>query len=173
MDRLRNLPVDQRSAVLVTLWADLLLDRETLLAGKAILAGATPSDIELLVRRQGQASVEHLLVLIETYAEAHAWNERGTPAFAKHGAAGPDVALASSAAFAIAELKISVPDAAIARLQECLRCRLGADERMNGPVPTLAENIARTMHALWPKRFPATVMNAATNRLENPDPFLR
>lgn len=58
-------------------------------------------------------------------------------------------------------------------LVSALRRRLAADDKMKGPVPTLAENIARVMHELWPQRFPETQMGDDSNRLKNPNPFLR
>ena len=108
-----------------------------------------------------------------SFAEGKAWNRKGTPAYEKHGVSGLGISVATNAVFMIGELKGNLPESVIPRLQACLRRRLAADDKMKGPVPTLAENIARVMHELQPDRFPDTQMGYDSNRLENPNPFLR
>lgn len=173
LDRLRALPAATRTMAAITLWEDLGLDRDTPLTREAAEFGATRWDVHAVVEELGTSSIEPLLVLIEAHAEGYAWNEEGTAVYEKHGVTGLGVGLASSAVFMLRELNDDVPESVIPRLQACLRRRLAADEQINAPVPTLAENIARVMHELWPQRFPETKMGYDTNRLENPTPFLR
>jgi hypothetical protein len=173
LDRLRALPDATRTATVITLWEDLGLDRDTPLAREAAEFGATQWDVHAVVKELGTAAIEPLLALIEVHADGKAWNRKGTPAYAKHGVSGLGISLATSAVFMIGELNGNVPESVIPRLQACLRRRLAADDKMKGPVPTLAENIARVMHELQPQRFPDTQMGYDSNRLENPKPFLR
>jgi hypothetical protein len=173
LDRLRALPDATRTATVIKVWEDLGLDRDTPLAREAAEFGATRWDVHAVVRELGTAALEPLLALIEAHAEGKAWNRKGTRAYERHGVSGLGISVATNAVFMIGELKANVPESAIARLQACLRRRLVADDRIKGPVPTLAENIARVMHELLPERFPETQMGYDSNRLENPEPFLR
>jgi hypothetical protein len=49
--------------------------------------------------------------------------------------------------------------------------RVELDERLSKTCP-LAENIARVMHELRPRRYPATILDEDTNHLRNATLFL-
>jgi hypothetical protein len=65
----------------------------------------------------------------------------------------------------------SLSDSDVARIEHLIVRRVDVD-RARPMASTLAENLARVLHQLRPKRFPDPVLNPKTNHLDNPDPFL-
>ncbi len=65
----------------------------------------------------------------------------------------------------------AISDRDIRRLQELVARFTGRDRRLRVS-STLAENTARVLHQLRPRRFPDRQMNPGTYKLLNPEPFL-
>jgi hypothetical protein len=64
-----------------------------------------------------------------------------------------------------------VTEREVARLQRLVGEFTERDRRMR-VASTLAENTARVLHELRPRRFPPTVMDPQTYKLLNPEPYL-
>ncbi len=81
-----------------------------------------------------------------------------------------EVWLAGSALFLVRRVGL-VSDRELARLQKLVGDFVERDRRLR-VASTLAENTARVLHELRPRRFPPTVMDPLTYKLLNPEPFL-
>ncbi|HVI97108.1 MAG TPA: hypothetical protein VM753_24000, partial [Anaeromyxobacter sp.] len=81
-----------------------------------------------------------------------------------------EVWLAGSALFLLRRIG-GVPEKEIARLQGLVAQFVERDRRLK-IASTLAENTARVLHELRPRRFPPSEMDPQTYKLLNPDPFL-
>ena len=111
-----------------------------------------------------------LVKLVERHAHARVFNEPGTPAYERDGAFTCESSLASSTAFIIGEIG-DVSEREIAALQVIVAETVERDRQV--PIAsTLAENVARVLHGLRPRRFPKTVMDPGTNHLRNPEAFI-
>jgi hypothetical protein len=165
---LAKLPKAELLPALVRLWTDLALDSESPVADEARSRGITACDVEEHVTKQGKAATPFLVEVIEQNVLMPAWNKRGTAEHERHGPFTTHMNLASSAAFA---LRSPIDDATVEKLQSLIAKRIASDEGLE-KVPTLAENIARVLHTLMPKRFPKTQMDPSTNRLINASDYL-
>jgi hypothetical protein len=154
----------------VGLWRDLALDRSSQAADEARRFGATQYDVRDRLLRLGPAVVPLLIDLIEQNVLAPAFNEEGSEARKRLGAFTLELSLASAAASRITECN-SVSDAEVERLQRILGMRVAADAEL-AMASTLAENIARVLRHLRPKRFPESELDPHTNHLRNPEPVL-
>ncbi len=81
-----------------------------------------------------------------------------------------EVWLAGSALFLVRRIG-GVPDREIERLQRLVGEFVERDRRLK-VASTLAENTARVLHELRPRRFPPSAMEPLTYKLSNPEPFL-
>jgi hypothetical protein len=78
--------------------------------------------------------------------------------------------LAGSALFLLRRVG-AVPERDISRLQKLVGDFVERDRRLR-IASTLAENTARVLHELRPRRVPPSEMDPATFKLLNPEPFL-
>ena len=62
-------------------------------------------------------------------------------------------------------------DRDVARLQQLVAGFVERDRRLR-VASTLAENTARVLHELRPRRFPPSEMDPLTYKLLNPEPYL-
>jgi hypothetical protein len=81
-----------------------------------------------------------------------------------------EVWLAGSALFLVRRVGL-VTEKEIARLQKLVGEFVERDRRLR-VASTLAENTARVLHELRPRRFPPTAMDAQTYKLLNPEAYL-
>jgi hypothetical protein len=81
-----------------------------------------------------------------------------------------EVWLAGSALFLVPRLG-AVRDADVRRLQELVAGFVERDKRLK-VASTLAENTARVLHALRPRRFPESRMDPGSYKLLNPEDFV-
>ena len=156
-------PRRERMRIWLALFEDLYMEWKTPIAEEARSRGLSPWDVEEELRRFGPKVVPALVDLLAHYGFA--------PAFDKQRELETrEVWLAGSALFMLPQLG-AVPEREVGRLQE-LVARFAERDRRLRVASTLAENTARILHALRPRRFPDSQMDPATNKLLNPEPFL-
>jgi len=156
-------PRRERMRILLALFEDLYMEWKTPIAEEATARGISPWDVEAELLRFGTRLAPALIDLVSAYGFA--------PAFDKSRELETrEVWLAGSALFMLPGLG-SVPEREIRRLQE-LVARFAERDRRLKVASTLAENTARILHRLRPRRFPESQMDPATYKLLNPEPFL-
>jgi hypothetical protein len=156
-------PRRERMRILLALFEDLYMEWKTAIAEDARSRGLTPWDVEAELVRFGSRLAPALIDLVSAYGFA--------PAFDKSRELETrEVWLAGSALFMLPQVG-AVPDREIARLQELVARFVERDRRLK-VASTLAENTARILHRLRPRRFPDSVMDPGTCKLLNPEPFL-
>jgi hypothetical protein len=154
-ERIAQLPDAERVERLLTVYVDLAMLNPSEVANEARRGRATQHEVLDRLVSDGVSAIDALVALVDEYALAEGWNSQG---------------LATASAFAIAQIG-NVPEAAVARLQEILARRVEADAGAGQTFP-VAENIARALHTMRPRRFPKTVVDDKTGHLRNPLPFL-
>lgn len=170
LDAVKKLPAARRLEVLIDLYRDLNLDSPSQLALDARSRNVTQYSLEPLITQQGPEAVARLLDLIEKHGFEPTFNEKGSPEFRKHGAFTPSSKLSTGATFLIADCK-GVDHSHLQRMQGILSRRVSLDKAL--PITsTLAENLARVLHALKPRTFPSSKLNPKSNHLDNPESFL-
>ncbi len=156
-------PRRERMRIWLALFEDLYMEWKTPIAEEARARGLSPWDVEAELVRFGSRLAGALVDLVSAYGFA--------PAFDKSRELETrEVWLAGSALFMLPKLG-AVPEREIGRLQE-LVARFAERDRRLRVASTLAENTARILHQLRPRRFPDSVMDPATCKLLNPEPFL-
>jgi hypothetical protein len=156
-------PRRERMRIWLALFEDLYMEWKTAIAEDARSRGLTPWDVEDELVRFGRRLAPALVDLVSAYGFA--------PAFDKSRELETrEVWLAGSALFMLVRVG-AVPDREIARLQELVARFVERDRRLK-VASTLAENTARILHQLRPRRFPDSVMDPGTCKLLNPEPFL-
>jgi Domain of unknown function (DUF4303) len=156
-------PRRERMRIWLALFEDLYMEWKTPIAEEARSRGLSPWDVEAELLRFGSRLAPALIDLVSAYGFA--------PAFDKSRELETrEVWLAGSALFMLPKLG-AVPEKEIRRLQE-LVARFAERDRRLRVASTLAENTARILHELRPRRFPVSEMDPATYKLLNPEPFL-
>lgn len=156
-------PRRERMRIWLALFEDLYMEWKTPIAEEARSRGLSPWDVEAELLRFGTRLAPALVDLVSAYGFA--------PAFDKSRELETrEVWLAGSALFMLPKLG-AVPDKEIHRLQE-LVARFAERDRRLRVASTLAENTARILNQLRPRRFPESQMDPATYKLLNPEPFL-
>lgn len=152
-----KLPKAKRVEKVMELYRDLALGRKTPAIAQAGRYGVQYYDLESRITGLGADAVGHLLDFIEEFGCSKPVCEEEA------------IDLTTSAAFLLGDMKLQERD--ICRLQEILAKRVALDRQIPR-TSTLAENIARVLHELRPRRFPDSKLNPRTSHLDNPDPFL-
>lgn len=156
-------PRRERMRIWLALYEDLYMEWRTPIAEEARARGLSPWEVEAELARFGPKVVPSLVDLLAHYGFA--------PPFDKaRGLETREVWLAGSALFLARRLG-AVSEREIARLQRLVGEFVERDRRLK-VASTLAENVARVLHELRPRRFPPSEMDPATYKLLNPDPFL-
>jgi hypothetical protein len=169
--KIESLPTDKRLDTLFGLYRDLRLGRPSALALDAKAHHVGPYDPELLIVGLGNSEiVSRLLDLIEQNGFGEIFNSKGSSAYKNYGPFTPEADLATSAIFLVEKCH-SIEEPHVRRIQEMIARRVALDRQLS-QTTTLAENMARVLHQLRPKRFPNSQLNPKTNHLDNPDPFL-
>jgi hypothetical protein len=148
----------------LALYEDLYMEWRTPIAEEARARGLSPWDVEAELVKFGPKLVPALIDLVAHYGFA--------PAFDKSRELETrEVWLAGSALFLVPRVgAVAEPD--VQRLQELVAGFVERDKRLR-VASTLAENTARVLHQLRPRRFPESEMDPVTYKLLNPEPFLR
>ncbi|HSM92446.1 MAG TPA: hypothetical protein VLT47_06110, partial [Anaeromyxobacteraceae bacterium] len=141
----------------------LYMEWNTPIAEEARARGMSPWDVEEQLVRFGAKAVPHLVDLVSHYGFANAF-DRSRELETR------EVWLAGSALFLVRRIGL-VSDRDLARLQHLVAQFVERDRRLR-VASTLAENTARVLHELRPRRFPPTEMHPNTFKLLNPEPFL-
>jgi hypothetical protein len=156
-------PRRERMRIWLALYEDLYLEWRTPIAEDARARGLSPWDVEEELRRFGPKVVPALIDLLAHYGFA--------PAFDKQRELETrEVWLAGSALFLVPKVG-AVQEREVRRLQELVAGFVERDKRLK-VASTLAENTARILHDLRPRRFPESRMDPHTYKLLNPEPFL-
>jgi hypothetical protein len=156
-------PRRERMRIWLALYEDLYMEWRTPIAEDARARGMSPWDVEAELARFGPKVVPSLLDLVSHYGFA--------PPFDRSRALETrEVWLAGSALF-LARRIGAVSEREIARLQRLVGEFEERDRRLK-VASTLAENVARVLHELRPRRFPPPEMDPQTYKLLNPEPFL-
>jgi hypothetical protein len=156
-------PRRERLRIWLALYEDLYMEWNTPIARMARARGLSPWDVEEQIARFGAKAVPHLVDLVSHYGFASAF-DRARELETR------EVWLAGSALFLVRRIGL-VSDRELARLQELVGRFVERDRRLR-VASTLAENTARVLHELRPRRFPPTEMHPNTFKLLNPEPFL-
>jgi hypothetical protein len=156
-------PRRERMRLWLALYEDLYMEWRTPIAEEARARGLSPWDVEEELRRFGPKVVPALIDLLAHYGFA--------PAFDKQRELETrEVWLAGSALFLVPKVG-AVQERDVRRLQELVGGFVERDKRLK-VASTLAENTARVLHLLRPRRFPESRMDGASYKLLNPEPFL-
>jgi hypothetical protein len=170
LKELEFLPRDIRLEKIVALYRDLSLGVPSELAKAAEAQNVDRFTARALLGEFGDDGATRLLDLIEQYGFGPIFNKRGSAAFKRFGAFTAENTLSTSSVFALLDCD-PISEKLILRMQEILRKRVQADRGLS-ITSTLAENIARVLHQLRPRRFPKSELDPKTNHLRNPEPFL-
>jgi hypothetical protein len=156
-------PRRERQRIWLALYEDLYMEWKTPIAEEARARGLSPWDVEAELLKAGPRLVPALIDLVGAYGFA--------PAFDKSRELETrEVWLAGSALFMLPKVG-AISEKDIRRLQELVARFTERDRRLR-VASTLAENTARVLHALRPRRFPESQMDPGTYKLLNPEPFL-
>jgi hypothetical protein len=146
----------------LALYEDLYMEWRTPIAEEARARGISPWEVEVELARFGPKVVPSLVDLVAHYGFA--------PPFDKaRGLETREVWLAGSALF-LARRIGAVSEREVARLQRLVAEFEERDRRLK-VASTLAENVARVLHELRPRRFPPSRMDPLTYKLLNPEDF--
>jgi hypothetical protein len=156
-------PRRERMRIWLALYEDLYMEWRTPIAEEARARGLSPWDVEEQLARFGPKVVPALIDLLAHYGFAPPFDHA-------RGLETREVWLAGSALFLVRRIGV-VSEREIARLQGLVRDFVERDRRLR-VASTLAENVARVLHELRPRRFPASDMDPLTYKLLNPDPFI-
>lgn len=156
-------PRRERMRIWLALYEDLYMEWRTAIAEEARARGFSPWEVEEELVRFGPKVVPKLVDLVAHYGFASAFDHN-------RGLETREVWLAGSALFLVRRIGL-VTDKEVARLQRLVGEFVERDRRLR-VASTLAENAARVLHELRPRRFPPTVMDPLTYKLLNPDPYL-
>lgn len=156
-------PRRERMRIWLALYEDLYMEWRTPIAEEARARGISPWEVEVELARFGPKVVPSLIDLVAHYGFAAPFDHN-------RGLETREVWLAGSALFLMRRIGM-VSDREIARLQKLVGDFVERDRRLR-IASTLAENTARVLHELRPRRFPDTEMDAQTFKLLNPEPFL-
>jgi uncharacterized protein DUF4303 len=156
-------PRRERMRIWLALYEDLYMEWRTPIAEEARARGLSPWEVETELARFGPKVVPSLVDLVAHYGFA--------PPFDKaRGLETREVWLAGSALF-LARRIGAMSEREIARLQRLVAEFVERDRRLK-VASTLAENVARVLHELRPRRFPPSEMDPATYKLLDPEKFL-
>jgi len=156
-------PRRERMRIWLALYEDLYMEWRTAIAEEARARGFSPWEVEEELVRFGPKVVPRLVDLVAHYGFAAAFDHN-------RGLETREVWLAGSALFLLRRIGL-VTEKDVARLQVLVGEFVERDRRLR-VASTLAENTARVLHELRPRRFPPTVMDPLTYKLLNPEPFL-
>jgi len=153
----------ERLRIWLALYEDLYMEWSTPIAEEARARGISPWEVEEQLVRFGAKAVPHLIDLVSHYGFASAFDK-------SRELETREVWLAGSALFLVRRIGL-VTDRDLGRLQRLVGEFVERDRRLR-VASTLAENTARVLHELRPRRFPETEMHPNTFKLLNPEPFL-
>lgn len=156
-------PRRERMRIWLALYEDLYMEWKTAIAEEARARGFSPWEVEEELVRFGPKVVPRLIEMVEHYGFASAFDHN-------RGLETREVWLAGSALFLARRIGL-VSERELARLQRLVGEFVERDRRLR-VASTLAENTARVLHELRPRRFPPTVMDPLTYKLLNPEPYL-
>jgi uncharacterized protein DUF4303 len=156
-------PRRERMRIWLALYEDLYMEWRTPIAEEARARGMSPWDVEAELARFGAKAVPALVDLLAHYGFASPFDHN-------RGLETREVWLAGSALFLLRRIG-GVHEREIARLQKLVGEFVERDRRLK-IAPTLAENTARVLWQLRPRRFPEPHMDPQTYKLLNPEPFL-
>ncbi len=156
-------PRRERMRIWLALYEDLYMEWRTAIAEEARARGFSPWEVEEELVRFGPKVVPKLVDLVAHYGFASAFDHN-------RGLETREVWLAGSALFLVRRIGL-VAEREIERLQRLVGEFVERDRRLR-VASTLAENAARVLHELRPRRFPPTVMDPLTYKLLNPERYL-
>ncbi len=156
-------PRRERMRIWLALYEDLYMEWRTAIAEEARARGLSPWEVEEELVRFGPKVVPRLVDLVAHYGFASAFDHN-------RGLETREVWLAGSALFLVRRIGL-VREQEVARLQKLVGEFVERDRRQR-VASTLAENAARVLHELRPRRFPPTRMDPQTYKLLNPEPYL-
>ncbi|ABS24429.1 conserved hypothetical protein [Anaeromyxobacter sp. Fw109-5] len=156
-------PRRERMRIWLALYEDLYMEWKTPIAEEARARGMSPWEVEVELARFGPKVVPKLVDLLAHYGFA-------PPFDSARELETREVWLAGSALFLVRRIGL-VPESQIRRLQALVGAFEERDRRLK-IASTLAENTARVLHELRPRKFPESVMDPQTYKLLNPEPFL-
>jgi hypothetical protein len=156
-------PRRERMRIWLALYEDLYMEWRTAIAEEARARGFSPWEVEEELARFGPKVVPRLVDLVAHYGFASAFDHN-------RGLETREVWLAGSALFLVRRIGL-VAEREIERLQRLVGEFVERDRRLR-VASTLAENTARVLHELRPRRFPPTVMDPLTYKLLNAEPYL-
>jgi hypothetical protein len=156
-------PRRERMRIWLALYEDLYMEWKTAIAEEARARGFSPWEVEEELVKFGPKLVPKLVDMLEHYGFASAFDHN-------RGLETREVWLAGSALFLARRVGL-VAEKEIARLQKLVGDFVERDRRLR-VASTLAENVARVLHELRPRRFPPSVMDPLTYKLLNPEPYL-
>lgn len=170
LKQLDELPAATKVDTVISLYRDLSLGVSSELTAEATARNVTYFSLEPLIRNLGSDGVTRLLDLVERYGFGASFNPIDSPAFVKFGACTAESRMCTSAIFIIAQCR-HVEELHFKHMQKILLKRTDMDQAL-AKTSTLAENIARVLHTLRPKKFPKSELDPKTNHLRNPQSFL-
>jgi hypothetical protein len=156
-------PRRERMRIWLALYEDLYMEWRTPIAEEARARGLSPWDVEEQLAQFGPKVVPALIDLLAHYGFAPPFDHA-------RGLETREVWLAGSALFLVRRIGV-ISEKEIVRLRRLVADFIERDRRLK-VASTLAENVARVLHELRPRRFPPSQMDPLTYKLLNPDPFV-
>jgi len=156
-------PRRERMRIWLALYEDLYMEWKTPIAEEARARGLSPWEVEEELVRFGPKVAPKLVDFLAHYGFAPPFDHARELETR-------EVWLAGSALFLLRRIG-GVPEKEIARLQGLVAQFVERDRRLK-IASTLAENTARVLHEVRPRRFPPSEMDPQTYKLLNPEPFL-
>ncbi len=156
-------PRRERMRIWLALYEDLYMEWKTAIAEEARARGFSPWEVEEELVKFGPKVVPKLVDIVAHYGFASVFDHN-------RGLETREVWLAGSALFLLRRIGL-VADKDLLRLQKLVGDFVERDRRLR-VASTLAENTARILHELRPRRFPPSLMDPLTYKLLNPEPYL-
>ncbi|MEM1033952.1 MAG: DUF4303 domain-containing protein [Myxococcota bacterium] len=166
---IRALDAEARVTELVATLEDLYLERDTPRAKRARSFNVSRFVVGDEVEAQGPAAVDPLIDLVARHGMGDPFNPRGSAAFERHGAFSPATRLSTASARSLSKCG-PLTERQISEVRRLIQRRFEIDRTMP-TAGTLAANLARSLHALRPERFPPSKMSPATNHLLDPERY--
>lgn len=170
LDRLARLPKSKRLETLLGLYRELALDLPTPRAIEAKRRNVDHRVLEPAIASMGPSVTPRLIDLIDEYGFGPPFNEKGSEAWKKSGAA-TSASRLSTSAVRLAQ-KAGLSEIEVNRIQTLIARRTEIDSRGNGAKSALAACLAKVLHETVPNRFPSPERDPRTNRLQNAAAFL-
>ncbi len=129
-------------------------------------------DIEKYLVKLGPSAVDAIVDHLEGIVFLPPFNEKGSMEWKRDGSSTRSLSASCTLMFALRHMR-NVPIEIDSRLIAILKRLYEESEHVEGVVSLCLLNVARTIHAIWPKRYPPPHEDDSNNRLLNYQRYVR